>query len=117
MRQNPGGTHAHETALLKIALKSPSRKLIFSGACLALTVIYIGLIANQFLADYFSTKLDLASLQLAARLEPGNSDYQYRLGHFFLQTQNEPQMATQFLKSATALVPKLLGRQPISTGL
>lgn len=109
MRQNPGEAHAHETARLKIALQSPFRKLIFLGACLALTVIYIGLIANQFLADYFSSKLDLASLQLAARLEPGNSDYQYRLGHFFLQTQNEPQTAAQFFRSAIVLNPYRAG--------
>jgi tetratricopeptide (TPR) repeat protein len=103
--QQRGQVHAHESARIKIALQSPARKLIFLGACLALTVIYIGLVADQFLADYFSSKLDLASLQMAARLEPGNADYQYRLGHYFLQTQYEPQIAAQFLKSSTALNP------------
>lgn len=90
---------------MKIALQSPVRKIIFLGACLALTVVYVGLVANQFVADHFSTKLDLASLQMAARLEPGNADYKYRLGHYFLQTQQEPQSAAQFFKAATALNP------------
>jgi tetratricopeptide (TPR) repeat protein len=103
--QHRGQMHAHESTRIKIALQSPARRLIFLGTCLALTVIYIGLVADQFLADYFSSKLDLASLQIAARLAPGNADYQYRLGHYFLQTQYEPQTAAQFLKSSAALNP------------
>jgi tetratricopeptide (TPR) repeat protein len=103
--QHRSGVHAHETTRMKIALQGPARKVVFLGSCLALTVVYVGLVANQFMADYFSRKLDLASLQKAARLEPGNADYQYRLGHYFLQTQYEPQTAVQFLTSATALNP------------
>ncbi|MGA8493610.1 MAG: carbohydrate binding domain-containing protein [Terriglobales bacterium] len=105
MGHHPVGTHSHEIAPLKVALQGPARKIIFLGACLALAVFYIGLIAEQFLADYFSEKLDLASLQMAARLEPGNADYQYRLGHYFLQTQQEPHTAAKFFRSAVALNP------------
>jgi tetratricopeptide (TPR) repeat protein len=65
----------------------------------------MGLVASQFLADRLSQNLDLASLQTAARLGPGNADYQYRLGHYFLQLQHEPGAAVQFFKSATALNP------------
>jgi len=72
---------------------------------MALTGVYIGLVTREFLADHFSRKLDLASLQMAARLEPGNADYQSRLGHYFLQTQHEPETAAQFFTSATALNP------------
>ena len=103
--QHRGQVHAHESTRIKISLQGPARKLIFLVTCLALTVIYIGLVADQFLADYFSSKLDLTSLQMAARLEPGNADYQYRLGHYFLQTQYEPQTAAQFFRSAAALNP------------
>jgi tetratricopeptide (TPR) repeat protein len=79
--------------------------MIFLGACLTLTAVYIGLVARQFLADRFSQNLDLASLQMAARLDPGNADYQYRLGHYFLQTQQEPESAAPFFRSATRLNP------------
>ena len=79
--------------------------MIFFGACLTLTSVYIGLVAREFLADHFSRNFDLASLQMAARLEPGNAEYQYRLGRYFLQTQNEPATAAQFFKSATGLNP------------
>jgi tetratricopeptide (TPR) repeat protein len=94
---------------MKIALQSPARKIIFLGACLALTAVYIGLVAREFVADRLSQKLDLASLQMAARLEPGNAYYQYRLGHYFLQTQHEPETAAPFFKSATALNPHNAG--------
>jgi tetratricopeptide (TPR) repeat protein len=103
--QKADGVHSHETTRAKIALHTPARKIMFLGACLTLTLVYLGLVADQFLADHFSKKLDLASLQMAARLVPGNADYQYRLGHFFLQTQNEPQTAARFLESATILNP------------
>jgi len=103
--QHPSGVHAYQTTHTKIALQTATRKIIFLAACLVLTVVYIGLVANQFLADYFSRKLDLVSLEMAARLQPGNADYQYRLGHYFLQTQYEPQTAAQFFRSAAALNP------------
>ena len=109
MRQQLGGVRSHETTRMKIALQSPARKIFFLGACLAFTAVYIGLVARGFLADHLSRKLDLASLQLAARLEPGNADYQYRIGHYFLQTQHEPETAAQFFKSATALNPRNAG--------
>jgi tetratricopeptide (TPR) repeat protein len=103
--RHQGKSHPHQTARVKVGLHTPARKIIFLGACSALTLVYLGLVADQFLADYFSKKLDLGSLQMAVRLAPRNADYQYRLGHYFLQTQNEPQTAAQFLQSATRLNP------------
>jgi tetratricopeptide (TPR) repeat protein len=90
---------------MKIELQSPTRKIIFSAACLLFVTTYFVLVTRQFLADYFSSNLDLASLQRAVRLEPGNARHQYRLGYYFLQTQHEPDIAAQFLKSATMLNP------------
>jgi tetratricopeptide (TPR) repeat protein len=96
---------SRETTSVKISLQGPARKAIFLTACLALTAVYVGLAVRMFLADYFSQKLDQASLQLAVRLDPGNAEYQYRLGHYFLQMQDEPGTAAKFLISATALNP------------
>jgi len=90
---------------MKISLGSPARKAVFLGTCLLLAGVYVGFAGRQFLASYFSTQLDLLSLQRAARLEPGNAFHQYRLGHYFLQTQHEPETAARFLKTATTLNP------------
>src|SRR5579872_6059925 len=88
---------------MKTVLFSPARKIVFFGTCLALTTVYMAFVACEFLADHFSRKLDLPSLQLAVRLAPGNAEYQYRLGRYFLQTQQEPEIAIPFFKSATSL--------------
>ena len=101
--------HSHEEAHIKIAIESPARKVVFLAACLLFATVYVGFASREFLADYFSKRLDLASLQAAVRLEPGNADYQYRLGNYFLQTQEEPESALQFFKSATALNPHNAG--------
>ena len=90
---------------MQITLASLTRKVIFLAACLAITIPYVGLSVRSFLADHFSQKLDLASLQLAARLEPRNAEYQYRIGRYFLQTQDSPAVAESFLKTAISLNP------------
>jgi tetratricopeptide (TPR) repeat protein len=97
--------HSHEKNHIRVALHSPVRKIVFLAACLMLATVYARLVARQFFADYLSRKLDLATLQMATRLEPGNADYQYRLGHYFLEMQRKPETAVPFFKSATALNP------------
>jgi tetratricopeptide (TPR) repeat protein len=100
-----GEAHSRVATGVKIAIQSPIRKIVFLGTCLAITLVYMAMVARSFVADRFSQKLDIKSLQLAARLEPGNAEYQYRLGHYFLQTQYEPETAAQFFKTATVLNP------------
>jgi len=90
---------------MTIAIRSPARKTVFLAMCLTLATVYIGFVVRGFVADRFSEKLDLASLQTAATLEPENGDYQYRLGKYFLRTQQSPTTAIPFLKSAAALNP------------
>ncbi len=90
---------------MQIELQSAARKIAFSAALLLLIGIYIALAERQFVAAYSSNKLDLESLQRAARLEPGNAYYQYRLGHYFLQMQHEPATAAHFVETATVLNP------------
>lgn len=109
MGQHLGTARSGEQAHIKIPLRGTAAKLVFLGTCLLFVTVYIGSAAREFFADYFSRKLDLASLQLAGRLEPENAEYQYRLGHYFLDTQQEPETAAQFLKSATTLNPNNAG--------
>ena len=90
---------------MNISLQSPVRKIVFLVICLGLSTTLIGAAIREFLADHFSRKLDLASLQMAAKLEPVDARYQYQLGRYFLQTQHEPKTAAQFLRTATELNP------------
>src|ERR1700757_4334435 len=90
---------------MTIAIRSPVRRTILLATFLTFTTVYIGFVLRWFVADHFSKKLDLASLQRAATLEPENAEYQYRLGNFMLQTQQAPEIAMPFLKSAVGLNP------------
>jgi hypothetical protein len=103
--QHTGEAHSRETTRIKIALQTPACKIVFLGACLAITAVYIGMVARSFVADRLSRRLDIKSLQLAARLQPSSAEYQYRLGHYFLQTQYQPDTAAQFFEAATKLNP------------
>ncbi len=102
--------HSRKTCMFEdhrmtIAIRSPARKTIFLATCLTLTTVYIGFVVRGFVADHFSEKLGLSSLQTAAKLEPENAYYQYRLGSYLLQTMNSPAIAIPFIKSATGLNP------------
>jgi tetratricopeptide (TPR) repeat protein len=70
-----------------------------------LATTYLLLTTAQFLADYFSHKIDLASLERAARLQPANADFQYQLGRYYLLARQDPAAATEFFKSAVTLNP------------
>ena len=89
---------------MQIALHNPARKIIFLGTCSLLVAVYLGWAARQFLAAYFAGRSDAASLQTAIKLDPGNPEYQYLLGRYYLLEQ-EPQAAAEFAKSAVALNP------------
>ena len=65
--------------------------------------IYIGLVSLQNVAAYFSQKPDLAHLQRAVRLQPGNAEYRYRLGTSLVDSS--PQSALESYEAAVTLNP------------
>ena len=69
------------------------------------TSVYIGLVSLQYLATYFSQKPDLANLQRAARLQPGNAEYRYRVGRYLSLVQPSPQAALESYRAAVTLNP------------
>jgi len=72
---------------------------------LLLAALYIGCAARQYLAAHFSEKPDLASLQRAVGLQPGNADYRYRVGRYFLLVERSAERAVQSYRAAVALNP------------
>jgi tetratricopeptide (TPR) repeat protein len=90
---------------MQIALQNSARKTLFLGSCWLLLAGYSSLCMKIFLAAHFSEQPDLASLQRAATLEPGNADYQYTLGRYYLLARQEPGTALPFFQSAVALNP------------
>jgi lipopolysaccharide biosynthesis regulator YciM len=66
---------------------------------------YSAVATAEYLAAHFSEEPDLASLQRAVRLQPGNADYRYRVGRFLLLVEKSPEAAAQAYRSAIALDP------------
>jgi len=79
--------------------------LVITAALCVLAVAYLTLTTTAFLAAHFSSDPDLASLQRAARLDPGNAEYPYRLGRYELLAAQSPQGAISWLEAATKLNP------------
>jgi len=90
---------------MQIRLASPGRKLVFLLATLFLLAIYIGVASLEALADHFSRKDNLASLQTAVRLQPGNAEYRYRVGRYLALTQSPLESVVEAYRAAVSLNP------------
>jgi len=89
---------------MRIPLESPLRKFAVLGGAGLFAAALIALAAAQFAAARFSEKSDLANLERAVRLQPGNGDFRYRLGlyHSLLQ---ESDAAAESFRAAVWLNP------------
>ncbi len=86
-------------------ISTPVARIIFLILCSVAAVGYLALASSQYLAYRFAEKEDLPNLQLAARLQPLDAEYQYKLGQMLILMQQLPE-ATDRFASATSLSPK-----------
>ena len=70
-----------------------------------MALVYLALAAKEFAATYLALRPNLASLQLAIRLSPGNAEFHHRLGRFFAFEAGNPQASLQGYLDATRLNP------------
>jgi hypothetical protein len=81
-------------------LSRPAGRLVFASLFLLLFAIYLCLSASVWMASHYAGKETLKGLQTAARLRPGDSDYQSQLGEYFLLAQpSADEAVTHFLAS------------------
>lgn len=88
---------------MQMNVQSPLRNTLLVGACVLAATAYISLASLQYLGAYLSQRADFLSLQRAARLQPGNAEYRYRLGTFLVDSS--PQSALESYSSAVKLNP------------
>ncbi|HEY1464260.1 MAG TPA: carbohydrate binding domain-containing protein [Terriglobales bacterium] len=88
---------------MKVSLQSPMAKIFLLGLSFLFTALFLVIAGSQYLATVLSERNDLASLQRAVRLQPGNADYRYRLGWYFYPLQADA--AVRSLQAAVALNP------------
>jgi len=72
---------------------------------ICLAIVYLFLIGKEFAASIFAARPQLATLQRAVRLSPGNADYRHRLGRYFAFVVSDPQSAIENLRAAVTLNP------------
>jgi len=75
------------------------------GAAAALCLIYILLAGRIFVASVFAEKPELASLQRAVRLDPGDADYRNHLGRYYALVARDPGTAIEPYRAAVQLNP------------
>lgn len=74
-------------------------------AVLSLAALYLFLAAKEYAASVFASKAQLATLQRAVLLSPGNADYRHRLGRFYAFLAGDSQAAIHSYQAAVALDP------------
>jgi tetratricopeptide (TPR) repeat protein len=90
---------------MPIALNSPAKKRALKIALFLFTAVYLALTATQFMARWLSLRPQLGSLLAAAKLDPGNGDYQYRLGRYYDLVSRDPSAAVAHYQAAVRLNP------------
>jgi len=88
---------------MEIVLNSAWRKRLVLVAAAVLCLIYVLLAGRLFVASLFGEKPELASLQRAARLDPGNADYRNHLGRYYALVARDPGAAIEPYRAALQL--------------
>ena len=90
---------------MQFPVNSPFRKWLLLTVAAVVALVYIAAAARETLAAFFATKIELASLQRAARVDPANAEYFDRLGRYFTMVAQDPAGAVTPYLQAVALNP------------
>lgn len=90
---------------MQLPLNSALRKSLVIAAASVLCLLYVLVAGRLFVASMFADKAELASLQRAARLDPGNADYRNHLGRYYALVIADPGAAIEPYREAVRLNP------------
>jgi tetratricopeptide (TPR) repeat protein len=90
---------------MKIPFNTPVRKRLVVACAILLALFYVAFAAREFAASWLGDRVDLASLERAARLDPGDADYRNRLGRYHELIARDPVAAVQPYRAAVQLNP------------
>lgn len=91
--------------MMQIAFNSAARKWTVVAAAIVLAATYLTLAGREFLGAWFGERVDLASLNRAARLDPTNADYRNHLGRYHELVARDPAAAIEHYRSAVQMNP------------
>ena len=81
-------------------LRTPAARIVSLILCLVVAAGYMASAFSEYLAYHSAEKEDWKSLQLAARLEPLDAEYQYKLGQRLILMYRLPEAAEAFGNAA-----------------
>jgi len=84
---------------------SARRKLLIALPCILLLGFYVFLILRAYLASRHGSTPDIADAERAARLDPANAEYPYRIGRYYAFVLQDFPSALKAYKAAVALNP------------
>jgi tetratricopeptide (TPR) repeat protein len=90
---------------MQIPFNKPGQKWLVAFVALGLAVTYLSLAGREYLASWYGDRVDLAGLQRAARLDPGDADYRDRLGRYYYLIAHDPSAAIEPYRAAVQLNP------------
>src|SRR5437588_605970 len=90
---------------MRISLEPGIRKFWLLTISLSLALAYTVFVTRELVANLFGNRGDLASLNTAARLQPGNALYRHRLGRYFELIEHNAEAAAQQYQAAAQLNP------------
>lgn len=90
---------------MKIPFKTHGRRATTIAVAGMLAALYISFAASQFLAAWFSRRVELGTLKRAAWLDPGNAEYHDHLGRYYDLVARDPSSAVAEYKRAVELNP------------
>jgi len=91
--------------MTKISFKTPVRRTLTAAIAVAIAIIYIALSATRLAAAFLGSRAELSSLQMAARLDPGEAEYRYHLGRYYDLVARDPASAVNQYKAAAQINP------------
>lgn len=90
---------------MEIKLHSAFQKRLVVAASLTLGLLYFFLAGRLLLASWFGDRPEIASLQRAARIDPGDADFRHRLGRYYALVARDPGAAIEPYRAAVRLNP------------
>src|SRR5260221_12376001 len=75
---------------MKIPFNTPARKRLVVAVAMLLSLAYVAFATCEFVASWLADRVDVVSLERAARLDPGDADYRNRLGRYHELVARDP---------------------------
>jgi hypothetical protein len=91
---------------MQISLNTPARRGLVAAVAIVLAAGYLTIAGRNFLAAWFGERVELASLERAARLDPGNADYHNHLGRYHALVARDPAASIEPYRAAVQLNPR-----------